>query len=466
MAEKKEYAEFRALLRRAMGGMTQKAFADESGISVEHLNRMLNNDLISRPSKTTLRKILAVATDINPYDLYDACDYERIETRSGVRIARYQLPFEERLTRMAEDLRDSFRRMIQDAVPFVTFDTAMSVYRARYTLNVRDIRYDFNRRTVNPTHYKGEFVLPCIARWQTDKDTRQCYDVRTYFALFGIETKNGSIMLTDVAVDAKTLMDLGYLPQTCVDALYEDGTNVNELPYFSVVTVKNKKPSVEQKLLDAIFGQAEVDEDGHDLRRDLYHIEWGVGSVWEQTPSGFQEYLLKHHDYFCLNAESIELWEDVYDRNVKQDKPMTVEELDERFHDYSFGGVSGTPAAVLCILSHKYELCDAKDYKFEVEFGVSEDHTDLLKPVLFVPEDCWCVGAKVDREKQAEIEAIFYEEMKELGMPTFGSTCCYTMLKLSPRELVGGQVPIEEYQLRTAEETKQMVENAKAVLAE
>ena len=44
---KGEYKEFRELLRRGIGTRTQKAFAEEAGISKEHLNRLLNNKEIS-----------------------------------------------------------------------------------------------------------------------------------------------------------------------------------------------------------------------------------------------------------------------------------------------------------------------------------------------------------------------------------------------------------------------------------
>ena len=47
---KGEYKEFRTLLRCGIGTRTQKAFAEEINVSKEHLNRILNNREISRPS--------------------------------------------------------------------------------------------------------------------------------------------------------------------------------------------------------------------------------------------------------------------------------------------------------------------------------------------------------------------------------------------------------------------------------
>ena len=53
---KGEYKEFRSLLRCGIGTKTQKAFAEEIDISKEHLNRLLNNREISRPSIGLLKK--------------------------------------------------------------------------------------------------------------------------------------------------------------------------------------------------------------------------------------------------------------------------------------------------------------------------------------------------------------------------------------------------------------------------
>ena len=58
MTEKKEYQEFRRILREALGTDKQKEYAEKVGISPEHLNRLLNNNLINCPSKATLDQII------------------------------------------------------------------------------------------------------------------------------------------------------------------------------------------------------------------------------------------------------------------------------------------------------------------------------------------------------------------------------------------------------------------------
>ena len=73
---KGEYREFRELLRRGIWTRTQKAFAEEAGISKEHLNRLLNNKEISRPSVAILRNMASHMNTITERMLLEACGYE------------------------------------------------------------------------------------------------------------------------------------------------------------------------------------------------------------------------------------------------------------------------------------------------------------------------------------------------------------------------------------------------------
>ena len=74
---KARYELFRGVLRGAICNTSQAKFAKMSGISPEHLNRMLNAKEINRPSATTLGKIANVAKNgITLQDLTDALDKE------------------------------------------------------------------------------------------------------------------------------------------------------------------------------------------------------------------------------------------------------------------------------------------------------------------------------------------------------------------------------------------------------
>lgn len=77
MPELKNYEKFRNLLRTAICDRTQAQFALETGISPEHLSRMLNNPKIHRPSQATLGKIaMAAMNGVTLQDLLDGLDAE------------------------------------------------------------------------------------------------------------------------------------------------------------------------------------------------------------------------------------------------------------------------------------------------------------------------------------------------------------------------------------------------------
>lgn len=432
MAEKKEYIEFRSLLRQAMGGMTQKAFADASGLSVEHLNRLLNSDVISRPSKSTLKKIVDVGADINPFDLYESCGYEKIDCRVGVRVSQHKMSFEENLKQNAKNLHDSFCFMIRDANMFPSINYMITRYMSRYALDLRKIFYDDNRMIANHTQHKGDWALPCKAVWHVEKSARQHYEVHTYFAVFGVNLVNGSVMVTDIAVDAATLNDLGFIPQPYIDELYADGTNINDLPYFAVNQLKTNPLSVERRLLNSIFG-IQDDEDEPECMH-LFSVKYGRGSIYEKTPEGFAEYIYKNQKYFDADEVEAELFEE-----LKCKYALPAESMDKVFAEYSFMGASGTAGAVLAVMTRKFK--DA-GYEFEVSYDESEEYADILKPCIYVHEDYYCNGVTLDRDKLALVDEKLKEEFMVLKMPTYGDTITYTSTSVNYKDLSGSQKPL------------------------
>ena len=73
--DKNAYAE---LLRKAMGsGRSQRDFAKDAGISIPHMNKMLNGRFDAAPNKSTLRKIAKVAQGgVTFTELLKVCGYE------------------------------------------------------------------------------------------------------------------------------------------------------------------------------------------------------------------------------------------------------------------------------------------------------------------------------------------------------------------------------------------------------
>ena len=66
---KQKYQKFKNLLSLAIGTRTQNQFAKETGISPEHINRMMNLEKINRPSNLTLHKIASAAASGVSYNM-------------------------------------------------------------------------------------------------------------------------------------------------------------------------------------------------------------------------------------------------------------------------------------------------------------------------------------------------------------------------------------------------------------
>ncbi len=101
MAEQKEYKKLRELIVAAIGDdRTQADFARETGITTEHLNRLLKNSMISRPHDNTLMKIAEHSENgITLKMLRDSCDYRSKEYMTD----------EERIDRLMYVSSDSFK---------------------------------------------------------------------------------------------------------------------------------------------------------------------------------------------------------------------------------------------------------------------------------------------------------------------------------------------------------------------
>lgn len=116
MVQKKEYPLFRNLLITAIGDRSQAEFAKRSGISPEHISRMLNNSYINRPSLSTLRKIAGNANGgITLDELKSACGYE--ESTSKIRENETGEEFIERVRVKALE-RASYLEAIVDFTDF------------------------------------------------------------------------------------------------------------------------------------------------------------------------------------------------------------------------------------------------------------------------------------------------------------------------------------------------------------
>lgn len=420
------YTEFRKLLREAMGDMTQKEFATASKISHEHLSRMLNQEEIHRPSKTTLQKILSASTLVNPYDMYLSCGYSMDDCRVGVYKNRAGMTLCEHMQVVADDIQFGFQKMKASGRQYGSTTELMTSYLEKFAVDAKKITYATTDKEVLPSwDVQGDYVFLCVAKWGTPKDTRHMYRVETYFALGYVKTSKGNLLLTDVIVSPGLLLHMGFLPQHYVDMIVEDGVNPCDMPHFSIATEVCRDYSAEQRLLDAIFGKED------EPRLPLFHTIWGRGSIWEKTPDKFVPYLLANQDYFKSSEEEVEMV-DEFTENPEADPDVVCK-------GYYFDGASGPAGVVLGILTRKFK--DA-GYDFSVDYDTSEAYDEVLKPVLYVSEDWYTHGESLEVEKMKLIDEVLRREFKALGLPTYGGTVAYKSYNVNPEEYVQGQEPL------------------------
>ena len=431
--EKKEYREFRALLTKWMEGYSQREYALKVGITPAHLNRMLNNQEIVRPSVQTLEKLLLCRNpECNPYELFESCGYSRVDCKLALRKYRRKFTLPQQMQMMSEELVIAWQAMIRHMNTYPTLQAALSDFCLHYGVEVNAGKWSTELLENHNPNHKGNHLIGGQVFWNVDKDARQYHEVCTYFVVYCVQLASGEFLLTDIATDGVSLAEAGVVEQYILDDLYEDGESLPNLKFFSVATLKTRKNSCAARLLQSIFG---VDEDGNPVDTQFYHMTWGRGSVWTETPSHFCEYVRKNKEYFSNTEQELEILEMIEDMRT----PRSCFEAEKFFEDYIYDGATGTVACVLAIVNRKLE---SMGKTWELEYGESESYWETLKPCLYISEDAYCFAGKTDAKILNEIDAFLKQEFLELFLPTYGTTLVYHTVGVNLEEAKTWQQPL------------------------
>jgi transcriptional regulator with XRE-family HTH domain len=421
MTEKKEYLEFKTLLQKCIGTRSQTKFADESGLSQEHINRMLRNDIISRPSKATLNKILSASNDAVTYqELYKSCGYDDEDAKFSVRQLRHSMDLADRMRQASKDLEAGFQAIIAESNVYASIGDAARRFTEKYSVEPFVLYTSKTEIASDIASKKGEFYKQCKVKWMVvdKKDRSKGQSIENYFVLFYVRTTNNNLVLTDVAVDAHTLIECDAIPATFQDMMEQDGADLQSLDFFAVATEVERNPSVEEeRLLKAIFGEPDLSQ-----AKILGNTEYGRGFVYSETPRDFCSFVLNHKEAFCSSEEATELYEEL-ESKVKKGTSITEEYINELFKNQYCEGARGTAAVVLSIISS--EVADRK-LPFRVEYGESEEYEDVFPPCIYVNDTAWSdeCGYTIKEKKQA-VDEVMLAYAKELHMPTYGDTIVY-----------------------------------------
>lgn len=429
MAEKKEYTEFRELLKEAMNGKTQKEFAELSGLSTEHLNRMLKQDVIAQPSEQTLRKILKAAPLLNAYRLYEVCGYQaRCEVLGDLN----RLTLSEAMHSVAERLQNGFQEMIGEHHIYDSMADVLKAYTCRHGWNLQNIRLQmFTPKSQTDKDHKGAYATFGTVSWlKSEVQTRKYYTVDTYFMLYFYKLDTNQYLISDVAIDGKTLSIYGRIPDDYLEMVYEDGEDIKTFPFVALATEHYRKPvgnSPEERLLEALFGEKENE-------REMYDVDFGIGTMLENTPAGFVDYVVKNAEYFQRTGLECEI------TDALKDVATGCNELsvDDIVADYYFDGVKGSIAVITAIMYRKFYKENAKpeDKSFEVHYGMSCEYQEYLRPCLYVEEGDYLCYNRLDKERKAYIENCLKEEFRLLQIHEMCDVLVYTKGSFPVDEMV------------------------------
>lgn len=382
-----EYKEFRKLLRNGIGSRSQKQFAEETGISKEHINRMLNNKEIDRPTVGTLDKIAAAMDTVALDDLLISCGYKIYDIKN-------------RAIESTGEVKSALNTVL--AEPFNNWKSINDMLETVNMLYVSNINGEF--RAINTgtceeskEHHWADSYAILEFKWREGD-----YSCKTWAILFFTETKSGRIIPTNYIMDLESLIKYNAVTENMAgnkehSVLGKDGTYV----YFRNIKKPTENEVKETRLFSWLFSGK-----GRYITTAI-----GYGFYYPHTPDGFKQYLMAHAASFCTTKENRELFQTAMEPGA---------DVDSLFAGYEGknGFSSGTGAVVADILSMetgKEFLYMPKDEYIKND-GMGEEHQN---------DSCVMVEEESGMESRMPTDVLkaIYGAAKELGIPAFG--VCY-----------------------------------------
>lgn len=375
---KKEYKEFRELLKKGIGLRTQADFAEAIGITRQRLNMFLRSETISRPSAELLRTMAKNMTGVTYRELMESCGYSTLN-----------------INELADAIASDFELCFMDKdqgiaypVTHMTFTEMCDTFCMLYCpAEVDEMKFKVRaeKDNTNKDYPDADKMITIDIIWN-DQD----YDCRTRCNLYYAITKSGAKVMIGVKIE-KT----------------KEGAT-------AMIEKKRAKGMKEKRLLAAIFGA----EDSK-----LYQtFDTGVGFPYKETPKKFKEFLSSHRGSFCTNEVRCELWRKIIVDNEDPDeacKKFAEEhkgDTDEELYIWATGDI------VAAIMSAELKDCPYMINNYVVfraeDERIPEDERDSF--VMTVSD----VKDSDDRDK---LMKYIYFYAHELGISHFGR-CHYRYL--------------------------------------
>ena len=400
MSRRKEkegkFPEFRALLRNGIGTRSQKQFAEETGLSRGGVNRLLNEEVISRPTKKTLLAI-AAHTNVDTTELFESCGYETPDIRA-VSMA------------VKNALNDVFSSNIGHSFEGNVPDLCLADVVLPYA---NDYCWTLLKDGDNKGPLPGKIFETWAFSWRFGKEF-----ANTYFTISMTEARDGEKILCGTTLDADVM--LSHYLKIC---FMEDIAEKIGKDTSAIIGRFGEELNGLARLAhsERIYGTYEV-------------TDIGCGFYYNKTPDGFMEYVMNNAEYFCVNKETQALYR----------RLVTGENPDEVFKDYegqeAVGG-KGTGNVIADILTKK------TGHQFLYLPKNEEDDCSADDSCIMQPNDnCYFDDAPFDRT----VLKCTYEAARTLGIKKFGTVYHVSVISKSGKQMY--DTDNFHYEFRTSEE--------------
>ena len=304
---------FRKLLKRAIGpDRNQAQFAAQSGITPAHLNKLLNSDSISQPSKATLMKISGNAYTPIPLKAFlSVCGYDAEEDVSAFLKKR---SFEERAHRCIGLLTQGLTEMISTPVAYPSVYDFAEAVAFEYAEEEISISVSGGEKPAAEESKTAEMAAVVSFIWG-GVDKTATMDV----VLLYCPTVGGSVIVTNYLTRQK---DVSRYNSGAVKGLIELDCFEEEKPAVLIRfrTLPKRKPdpndprTPEERLLDAIFGKAD-----EKVKKRLSVVE-GVGFYLDRlSDETLRLFLRKHENTFCKTDDDRAVFHSFVDMNQSRE---------------------------------------------------------------------------------------------------------------------------------------------------
>lgn len=311
MAEK-NLPKFRKLLKTAMDGYdgTQADFAKEANIAPETLNRMLNQETISKPSKNTLRKLAGIARNGVTYEmLLEACEYapEKRDNRTAKEKANSFIAFGEYFTEHTAKYSMSPFPSIKDFI-----ESAIMIY------SDIDIVYEILDEV--PIHAGSERYGDHAVIVKLSSKLSDNISAMTDLLVLYHTTINGKCIITLATNDVNETIKYDSETAKRIIKVKNRATNTaTEQTPSNVLYIKNQKKrkyepiTQEERLLKAIFGESSDPDNTVTIAGIGFYIPKNIPEFL------IKEFLKNHKDTFCQTEKEADLYNRYINENATKE---------------------------------------------------------------------------------------------------------------------------------------------------